>query len=128
MCCLFSLVFGRGNSESTSDDAPPDRRSTQPERKADDELAPMLLAFFRKRLRSDRTPVPHSHQAPLLVRRTLARLARRRAVEASAEAAAPSGRSRPRKEEVLRAALMELRRLEEPAPPPDEAGPPIRRN
>ncbi|MFB6248453.1 MAG: hypothetical protein ABEL97_07780 [Salinibacter sp.] len=83
----------------------------------------MLFAFFRKRLRLDEGPAPHSRGARLLVRRTLARLARRRVAEAPAGAEAASNGSRPRKEEVLRAALMELRRLEEPAPCLDEPGP-----
>jgi hypothetical protein len=113
MHSLVSALLRRGTSHLAPDEATLDRRTDRPERRADDELHAVLEAFFRKRLRThggDAASPPD--RVPLLVHRTLNRVAHRRA------AGSRPGRDPLypplRREEVMQAALIELHRLDEP--------------
>jgi hypothetical protein len=103
----------------------PDRPADGPPSPADPtaRARSVLTTFFRRRLRDDPTRRARPEQVQRLVRRTLARLARhhsgRRAPQGSAPRTPPA-----RKADLLRAALMECRRLEDA---PDRGGePPLR--
>ena len=119
MCSLASAIIRHFATESTTDPAAPEhpspsRQADRAEEAADRRLTGMLLRFFRNRLRAHPETTPQPGLPSLLVRRTLNRLARRRTgVEP------PSPDSKPRKAAVMRAALMELRRIEAPTPADD---------
>ena len=89
----------------------------------------MLRSFFRTRLRADPAHSLRPGLPRLLARRTLDRVARRRAAEAPVGRPPSVRPPRARKAEVLRAALMVLRDLDAPASPcPDDAAPASCRN
>lgn len=73
----------------------------------------MLLDFFRKRLRVDSAYAPQPGLASLLVRRTFGRIANRRVAERQSPDEGEVSSPRLQKAEVLHAALMELRQLED---------------
>lgn len=126
MCSLASTIvrpFTGDSGPSTTDYPSPSDRAAGPDGAPNRRLASVLLAFFRKRLRPEAPPGLPS----LLTHHTLARLARRHAPDAPSGARPPVEGSPPRKAEVLRAALMELRRLDAPTAS-EEEGPVVRSN
>ena len=119
MCSLVSIVLNRLMADAASLDAAlvndmPDRRTSRPELQTDDKLATVLHAFFQKRLQDGEAAL-HLGHVPLLVLRTLNRLACHRVEERGVDR--EDCRSHSQKGEVLRAALMELHRLDVPVFP-----------
>lgn len=132
MCSFVSALCDRAHAEETPAESSTRRgQSVTPTGETNaspnPELTATLLAFFRKRLRVASDHDPRSGLAHVLARRTLTRLARQRASAEKETDETTSKRRPPPKSEVLRAALMELRKLEASAPPADTA-PPVFRN
>jgi CRP-like cAMP-binding protein len=109
MCFLVSTGLDRDTDESPS---------ARPKQRTDSTLTVVLRTFFEKRLQAE---TGRSAQVRLLVRRTLARLARRRTSASSGDS------DRLQKVDVLRAALMELQECEAPAVPHTNDRPPVAR-
>lgn len=134
MCSFLFMVLGPFPTDSTlvsptAERREPSRRTSKSDSFPAPDLAAVLLDFFRKRLRVDSAYAPQPGLASLLVRRTFGRIANRRVAERPSRDEEEASVSRLQKAEVLHAALMELRQLEEPVDfSPDMANLRARRN